>query len=415
MLSTEENELFTKVGPDSLMGELLRRYWHPIAAVVELDNHPVKKVRLLGEDLALFRDRSGNLGLVQERCPHRSASLAYGMPDECGLRCMYHGWLFDASGNCVDQPNEPEFSRFKDSIHIRAYPVEQLGGLIFAYLGPLPAPLLPRWDLFVEQGNVVRQITQTTVPCNWLQIMENSVDPVHLEWAHGRYFEWVLEQSGATVDRTFCAHHEKIGFDEFEFGIIKRRVLEGGTEEDEDWRVGHPLIFPSMLRVGNKFNHVFQIRVPIDDTHTWHLWYQVIKLPEDIKVASRGDRVPLVTASFTGGEGEFLVNSVNGQDFTAWVTQGSITDRSVEALGTTDQGIVMYRNMLKRELDKVRKGRDPMGIVRDASQNRMITLPQEEDKYKASLRPRRGMFDSVGWDYAPEVRQAIDDLMKAYG
>lgn len=414
MLDLQENETLTKVSAGTPMGELLRRYWHPVAAVSELEHHPTKQIRILGEDLALFRDNSGRLGLLQESCPHRNASLVYGMPDDLGLRCMYHGWLFDVEGRCLDQPNEPVNSRFKESICAKSYPAEQLGGLIFAYLGPLPAPLLPRWDLFVDNESVVRQITQTVVPCNWLQIMENSVDPVHLEWAHGRYFEWVLKQAGASADRTFCAHHVKIGFDEFEYGIIKRRVLEGGSEEDEDWRIGHPVIFPTMLRVGNKFNHVFQIRVPIDDTHTWHLWYQVISIPESIAIHDQGDSVPLVGVSFEGQDGKYLVDSVNGQDFTAWVTQGKIANRSTESLGSTDRGIVMYRRMLRRELEKVKNGQDPIGTIRDPSVNKRISLPQEENKYSASSRPRSGMFMNMGWHYAPEVEQAIDALLKAY-
>src|SRR3954454_10821495 len=157
MLSQEQNELLTSVGPGTPMGELMRRYWIPIAAASELKNKATKKVRILCEDLVLYRDLSGNLGLIDERCPHRKVSLVYGMPQQEGLRCQYHGWCFNEKGNCMDQPNEPENSTFKNRIKTKAYPVQEMGGLIFAYLGPAPAPLLPRFDGFVVE-NAVRMI-----------------------------------------------------------------------------------------------------------------------------------------------------------------------------------------------------------------------------------------------------------------
>ena len=130
MLNAQENERLTRVGPGTPMGTLLRRYWYPVATSAELDDNPVKPVRLLGESLALFRDGQGRLGLVDERCPHRRVSLAYGIPEEDGLRCCYHGWMFDRAGRCLEMPGEPASSTFKDRIRITAYPVTELGGLI---------------------------------------------------------------------------------------------------------------------------------------------------------------------------------------------------------------------------------------------------------------------------------------------
>ena len=179
MLSVQENERLTRVGPGAPMGELLRRYWHPIAATAELDENPTKEVRLLGEDLALYRDRSGQYGLVERYCAHRRVNLAYGIPEERGLRCMYHGWLYDETGQCIEQPFEetvrPE-SRFKDKIKLPGYPVQEQSGLLFAYLGPAPAPYLPLWGPLVWD-NVVREVAITEISCNWLQCMENSLDP----------------------------------------------------------------------------------------------------------------------------------------------------------------------------------------------------------------------------------------------
>ena len=187
MLTVEENERLSKVGPGSPMGELLRRFWQPIATLADIERERVMKVRRLGEDLVLYKSRRDEYGLIQERCPHRSASLAYGIPHEDGLRCPYHGWLFNGEGTCLEQPyddiaEEGGGGTFKDKIRVDAYPVETLGGLVFAYMGPPERkPLLPRWPAFVTQG-VNRSIGVTDLPCNWLQCMENSLDPVHFEW-----------------------------------------------------------------------------------------------------------------------------------------------------------------------------------------------------------------------------------------
>src|ERR1019366_508801 len=146
----EQNERLTQVGPGTPMGNLLRRYWQPVGAAIELDAEPVHAVRIFGEDLTLYRSASGDYGLITDRCAHRCMSLEHGIPDERGLRCAYHGWVYDAAGNCVEQPFEDRTfpdAHYRDPIRIIAYPVQELGGLLFAYFGPQPAPLLPRWDL----------------------------------------------------------------------------------------------------------------------------------------------------------------------------------------------------------------------------------------------------------------------------
>lgn len=217
MLRIEENERLTRVGPGTPMGALLRQYWHPVAATAELDENPVKQVKILGESLVLFRDRQGRLGLIDDTCPHRRVSFLYGIPEAEGLRCCYHGWMFDRTGRCLEMPAEAPDSTFKDRVRIAAYPVQELGGLIFAYLGPEPAPLLPRWDL-LTMDHVWRDIGVTVIPCNWLQCMENSVDPVHTEWLHGHYYNYVLQRKADKDERgdRFVArvipHHAKIGF-----------------------------------------------------------------------------------------------------------------------------------------------------------------------------------------------------------
>ena len=146
MLSKADNDTLTRVGPGTPAGELLRRYWMPIASAQDLTENPTKFVRLLGENLVLFRDRSGNVGLLADHCAHRGASLLYGRVEERGLACAYHGWLYDAAGNCLETPAEPTDSKFHLSVKQRAYPVQRLLGLYWAYLGPLPAPVIPKYD-----------------------------------------------------------------------------------------------------------------------------------------------------------------------------------------------------------------------------------------------------------------------------
>jgi 5,5'-dehydrodivanillate O-demethylase len=361
------------------MGELLRRYWMPVAATCQLATASARPVRLLGEDLVLFRDTQGRVGLIDESCPHRRTSLRYGCVDHEGIRCPYHGWKFDASGSCLEMPAEPDGSPLLNRVRAKTYPVEELGGLVFAYLGPPPAPLLPRYDLFVWEG-VLRDAGYALLPCNWLQIMENSVDPFHVEWLHGHHLAHVRQQTGLPEPQHYPRRQVKIGFDVFEYGIIKRRVVEGGTEEDDDWKIGHPLIFPVMLRVGSSWQHRFQIRVPVDDTHTMHYWYACYRPAEGVAVPSQ-DEIPVYEVPWRDGNGEYLVDFVDGQDIMAWVTQGPIADRTRETLGSSDRGIALYRRLLLEQVEEVRSGHDPLGVIRDAEKNRVIELPQEREKF----------------------------------
>jgi 5,5'-dehydrodivanillate O-demethylase oxygenase subunit len=206
VLSAEKQEILTRVGPGTPMGELLRRYWYPIAAESQLAAGCVRRVRLLGEDLALFRDAHGRLGLLDTRCPHRGAALGYGWVDGAGVRCPYHGWQFGADGNCLDIPTEADAAAPRACVQARAYGAESLGGLIFGYLGPEPAPLLPRYDLYVWEG-VLRDVGHALVPCNWLQIMENSVDPLHVEWLHGHYASRIAGEAGRPVPTPYPNFH----------------------------------------------------------------------------------------------------------------------------------------------------------------------------------------------------------------
>ena len=377
MLTQEQNERLTRVGPGTPMGDLLRRYWYPVATDQQLGENPVKSVRLLGENLTLFRDRQGRLGLVQQRCAHRSVDLKHGIPTADGLRCPYHGWMYDANGQCLEQPAEDPAHNFAARVQIAAYDVQELGGLIWAYIGPQPAPLLPRWDIFVAD-NVFRQVGTTSVPCNWLQCQENAVDTVHVEWMHGAFGQYALERKGITDEaafnqtRNFLRHHVKIGFERNAFGIQKYRLRDGEDEATAaSWLEGHPLVFPNYVLIGGPGREELQMRVPIDDTTTWHLAYQIYHPADGVSLPPQGEietfDVPM----------EDYPEYVLGQDVLAWPAQGPITDRTVEKLAETDRGLIMFRKMLEEQIQVVEDGGDPINTFRDPAANVCIELPME--------------------------------------
>ena len=370
MLTREENELLTQVSRGTPCGELLRRYWHPVAAAAELtEERPIRPVKILGEELVVYRDKKGRYGLVGEHCPHRSASLAYGRVDEEGIRCPYHGWKFDCTGRCLEQPAEPAESTFKDRIKHVAYPVQYLGGLIYAYLGAAPAPLLPRWDVLVWEHGKRWIVKDSLIDCNWLQAMENSVDPAHLFWLHG---------DTAHLAPRVKKYAEKHEFIRFEYGIRKRRITlplaTGGKPEVDE----HPLLFPSILRHvasgkgGKEHRHNLQIRVPVDDTHTQV--FRVNFVPNDSDRSLPDEEVPLRFAQLKFGPREYDMSLVSAQDSMAWETQGPLTDRTREHLGIEDEGVIELRKMLREQIDRVQHGLEPLGVIRDPTKNRLIDL-----------------------------------------
>ena len=212
---------------------------------------------------------------------------------------------------------------------------------------------------------------KTLIPVNWLQIMENSLDPIHTEWLHGHTYEFIKAQQGKTTKVAISTRHEKIAFREFEHGITKHRLLAGHSEDSDDWRIGHPVVFPNILSVGNGDEasryYAFQIRVPVDDTHTLHLWYTAYVPPKGETVAPELlDKVHVYDVPLRGADGEFIMDNIDGQDMAVWVTQGPIADRTQENLGASDNGIALYRRVLRREIKKVEEGLDPMFTFRDA-------------------------------------------------
>jgi len=392
-MQESRNERLTRVGPGTPMGNLLRRYWQPVGVAVELDKEPVQKIRLLGEDLTLFRSSAGEYGLVGDRCPHRCMAMEYGIPDERGIRCAYHGWLFDAAGECLHQPFEdrvnPE-STFKEKTPIKAYPVEELGGLIFAYLGPEPAPLVPRWDVLVRD-ELDRVVEIHELPCNWLQCMDNAADPMHFEYLHGEQGNYVLKKMGKPPAMV-TTPHLKIEFDVFEYGIMKRRLLEGEPEDADDWTTGHPLLFPNILAVGNVGKPTLQFRVPVDDTNTIQFAYRTsTREPGAAPKPMAVQRSDLFNA-----EGKIVADNVPAQDMIGWVGQGPISDRTQEHLGQSDKGIILYHRLLDEQMDRVAKGEDPMGTVRDPKENEpSINLRREGRSLRSFNSKYESAFDKV--------------------
>jgi 5,5'-dehydrodivanillate O-demethylase len=369
MLTREENETLTRVGRGTPAGELLRRYWMPVACAGELTaEKPIKPFRLLGENLVVYRDQQGRYGVVAEQCPHRKASLAFGRVDDEGIRCPYHGWKFDRTGKCLEQPAEPAEGGFKDKIKHTAYPVERLGGLLWAYLGPEPKPLLPRWDVLVwEHGK--RWIEKHEIyNCNWLQPMENSVDPSHLYWLHGETAHLV-----GVVGK----YEEEHNFIPFEYGILKQRRTPGRKPGEGSKLDQHPLVFPITLRhvfralkTDGLFRHNLQLRVPVDDAHTQV--YVVYFTPTETDRTPADADTPWEYFPIRDEKGEYRLEHVLVQDAMAWETQGAPTDRTQEHLGVGDEGIILLRKIVREQIEIVRRGGEPLGIVREPSKNQLI-------------------------------------------
>jgi 5,5'-dehydrodivanillate O-demethylase oxygenase subunit len=371
MLTKEQNEMLTGVGPGTPGGELLRRYWQPIAVAKELtDGEPTKFVRVLGEDLVLFKDKSGNIGLLGDHCPHRGASLMYGRTEERGIACAYHGFLFDTAGNCLETPTEPAGSMFHLTVKHKAYPVRSFIGLIWAYLGPQPAPLIPHYDVWFRQDGYRTIDVYPRLDCNWVQAMENSADPAHLQILHPT--SAFGNRTPPNTTRGFTDDVKAFDFYEVPHGLIKKRTYVSG-EVDE-----HPLVFPNILRQGD----ATQIRVAMDDTHTNIFFVHFLGGPAPDGYSDDDPPVRYIEPFKTPVDGlhpfmRMRMDLVLAQDHMAWETQGPVADREHERLATTDRGVQLYRQLLFREMEKVQRGEDPMAVQRDPEHPMIDTNLQE--------------------------------------
>ncbi len=353
----------TEVGRGTPMGELLRRYWHPVGLAADAGPVP-RRVMALGEELILFRDGQGRPGLVHPRCCHRGTTLYYGRVEERGIRCCYHGWLFDTEGRCLEQPAEPEGGRQRDKVRQPWYPVEERYGLVFAYMGP-PAkrPVLPRYECLevLEEGEYVAADDTSigsgggaVVPCNWLQHWENVVDPLHVPILHGSF--------SGTQFVEMMGKMPECGFEQSPRGVLVRQVrsLEDGRVFDRITEAALPTLRVVPSPRVEKFGRVESIGwvLPMDDT-TFRIYVAArIRRPEDLQMRSR----------FNGKAWHELTEEEHQRfpgDYEAQVGQGPITWHNHERLASSDKGVAMARRLLKRAVEAVARGEDPPGVSFD--------------------------------------------------
>jgi len=366
VLTKEENERATRVGPGTPGGELLRRYWFPVAAIHELtDEHPTHFVRLLGEDLVLFKDKSGNVGLLADHCSHRGASLLYGRVEERGISCAYHGWLYDTKGDCLECPAEPAGSRFHLTVKQRAYPVEALFGLYWAYLGPAPAPPIRRLDIMEYPIEQVR--VENDFYANWVQVMENNLDGSHIFVLHQDTYIMHRDENGqqhqaTSTTRGLIEDLAELKYREVPAGIMRTiGISDGYVEEDL-------LIFPNILRRMN----MLSVKAPADDTHTRRFVVTVKVKREGVNGSGRPGQYHAVLAEAKTPpdapypEARYQTNKLPYQDMMAIESQGKVSPRESWHLGTKDDGVAMYDRMILREIDKVAAGLEPLGAGEQA-------------------------------------------------
>jgi phthalate 4,5-dioxygenase oxygenase subunit len=394
MLTPEENELLTHIGPGTPMGDYLRSFWQPVLLAEELPEPdcPPVRVQVLGEKLVAFKASDGAIGLLDEICPHRRASLFWGRNEEAGLRCVYHGWKFDTAGRCVDMPNEPAEYEFKRRVQTTAYPAREYGGLIWAYMGPPDKmPELPKFEWALVRPDQ-RAISKRFQETNYLQAVEGGIDSSHSNFLHATVDAYRLTpkywESVKDWDSLRAKYHP---LDKAPVFTTKRTdfgVLIGARRNAEDnsyyWRITQYLL-PSYTMIpadpGKPINgHVW---VPIDDEHCWAFsmtWSHegpLAPLPEDRNISNNGigihadvdpktfrplrnmhndymiDRQIQKTKTMTGilGTGE--------QDMAVQESMGPIVNRSLERLGTSDTAIIAMRRVLLRELEALAQGKEP--------------------------------------------------------
>jgi 5,5'-dehydrodivanillate O-demethylase len=381
MLTHAENERLTRIGPGTPAGELLRRYWQVLCPTKAVSGeNDRQRIRILGEDLVVFRNEAGGYACVQERCPHRSASLYFGYLEPDGIRCCYHGWKYDcATGACIERPFET--AQPHEGLRLRAYPVQQLGGLLFIYMGPPQnVPLLPRWDVLARTDRPRKIAVLPVHHCNWLQIQENTADTVHLYYLHGHRMMVLNNGKHDGVSQYFCRPIASYDWRVCEWGIEKSIQYGGEHPESATWP---PFIFPNILRTPEGQIEAMHFRVPVDDETTRIVWVGL--LPSGAGAIVPDEETPYSEEFDPPGLRieDVSVATFYGQDRVVWETQGAIADRGIENLGATDRGIVLFRRMLAEQIDRVERGEEPtVAVVRDPAQNACITFGASEHWYE---------------------------------
>jgi nitrite reductase/ring-hydroxylating ferredoxin subunit len=384
-MRAEQNELMTRVGSGTPAGKLLRRYWQPVALVDELQGErPVKAVKVLGENLVFFNEKN-QYGLLERHCPHRGADLAYGRLEDGGLRCAFHGWLFDVSGRCLETPAEPEGSRLCEHVRQKAYPVVEKSGVLFAYLGEGEAPAFPRFDCFVAPDEYTFAF-KGYWDCNWLQALEVGIDPAHASWLHrffededpaasyGRQFRGTPSDADIPISKVLREYaRPEIRVERTEYGM-RLQTLRCISDAHTHIRVTN-ILFPQAFVIPmNAEMTISQWHVPVDDTGCyWYAIFTSFGAPVD-KKTMRDQRLK----TYPAPDYKPIYNRANGWGFNAeeqrkrtftgmgfdinihdqWAceSQGPIQDRTKEHLGSTDKGIALYRRLLVDAIGKNEAG-----------------------------------------------------------
>lgn len=435
MISQELNDLITRVGPESPAGEVLRRYWQPAALADELTgDRPVVPVTLLGEELVLFRDEQGELGLIQRHCPHRGADMCFGRLEDNGLRCPFHGWHFNREGQCVEQPGEPKGSEMYKQIKAVSYPAVENNGIIFAYLGPGEPPSFPNFDCFRAPETHVFAF-KGLWECNWLQAMEVGIDPAHASFLHrflidddpedqyGKQFRDKAANTDIPITQILREYpRPEISVEETDYGLklTSLRHMDNGLTHV---RVTNQ-IFPSAISIPMSREMIItQWHVPIDDEHCyWYSMFTSFDKPVD-KEKMRAQRLEEHTlpdyASIKNKRNNYGYNpeeqgtltytgmgmDINVHDQWAVESQGSIQDRTDEHLGKTDVAIIKYRRMLRAAIKSLadndentlpmRNGVDVSEIVGPLSND---AVTQTSDWQEASRQADEERRAACPWD-----------------
>jgi phenylpropionate dioxygenase-like ring-hydroxylating dioxygenase large terminal subunit len=386
MLSAERNELITLSGPGTKLGDLLRRYWQPAALVDQLDgDRPVVRVRLFGEVFVLFRDERSRYGLLDSHCAHRGADLCFGRAEDGGLRCPFHGWLYDVDGVCLDQPAEPDGGASRGKRLQPAYPCVERNGIVFAYLGPGDPPAFQDLDCFRAPGAYTFAF-KGMIACNWLQALEVGIDPAHASFLHrffqdedpadsyGKQFRSATMGADMPMSRILREFpRPDIEVEDTDYGL-RIAALRRLTQTEMHIRVTN-LLFPQAFAIPmSKSMTVTQWHVPVDDTHCyWYAIFTSFDTPVD-KAAMRAQRLELYAlpdyipcknrsndygfdpfeqrvSTYTG-----MGTDINVHDQWAVESMGAIQDRTREHLGQTDKAIVRYRRMLFKAIEDVAAG-----------------------------------------------------------
>lgn len=382
-MRASQNELLTRSGPDTALGRLMRRYWQPAALSRELDGErPVRPVNLLGERLVLFRDEGGRLGLIDRHCAHRGADLAYGRLEDGGLRCPFHGWLFDCTGQCLEQPAEPPKSEFHTRVRLTSYPVVEKNGIVFAWMGEGEPPALPALDSLRAPDEYTFAF-KGLIECNWLQALEVGIDPAHASYLHrfienedaddsyGRQFRDATDGKEIRVThllRDFA--RPDIRAETMPWGV-RLTALRRFGETDVHVRVTNQ-VFPHAIVIPmSREMTITQWHVPVTDTSCY--WYAIFTsygrpVDKEKMFAQRAalyempDYVPRInrrndygydpaeqrTRTYTG-----MGDDINVHDQWAVESQGPIHDRTREHLGRSDIGIIQYRRLLQKAVDSL--------------------------------------------------------------